>query len=251
MLKFFTSPWVIGITGGIISGIIVFFVTNIIVSKKENRLYTQKISPTNFEILQTIRPLIVNKGRFNNDIFDSITSSLSNKHNVATKDLYSVSELCNDVITDIIQTPFLTSEQKDEYTENLLSIKKGTQPEHDKTKIIYVYRSQKSSISSKYLSYAMAMTTFLFAMFFTLTRESSSLVLLASNNLFKFSALGISLISLPVSALLIILLTEKARRLNMRTRLDESGRLKKRSEHLEEELNNLNETRNKSTAAGE
>ncbi|MDD4302663.1 hypothetical protein [uncultured Sphaerochaeta sp.] len=206
------SPWFIGISGGIISGILVYFITNGIVSKKEKKLYKQKIGSVNFEILQTIRPIIINKERFNNDIFDSIISSLANKHAVATADIYSVNELCNDVITDIIQTPFLTSEQKDEYTANLLSIKTSNQPNSTKEKIIYIKRS---SISSKYLSLSMAMTTSLFAMvgIISVMMNRSEFCSLFSNDFLKIFSIGLILISVPIISLMSLSMIGRSKRL--------------------------------------
>lgn len=55
------NPWVTGIGGGIISSLIVFFVTKYLFSKKENREYLQKIKTANNEILYSIRPLVIEK----------------------------------------------------------------------------------------------------------------------------------------------------------------------------------------------
>lgn len=208
---FWVNPWFIGFTASLISGIIVFFITNFLVSKKEKKLYKQKIGPVNFEILQTIRPLIINQERFNNDIFDSIISSLANKHNVATKDLYSLDELCNDVITDIIQTPFLTAEQKDAYSSNLLAIKTGHHPKPDREKIIYINKEQRSAISSRSLSFALAVTTAVSTMIISIISlmDQTEFLNLLSSDIFKISSIGIPFIVIPIAAVLSISISEQ------------------------------------------
>ena len=47
MSDFWTNPWVTGIGGGIISSLIVFFVTKYFFNKKENKEYAQKVKLAN------------------------------------------------------------------------------------------------------------------------------------------------------------------------------------------------------------
>lgn len=51
MQNILNNAWVTGIGGGIISSLIVFFVTRYFFSKREKREYLQKIETANNEIL--------------------------------------------------------------------------------------------------------------------------------------------------------------------------------------------------------
>ena len=60
-MNILNNPWVIGIGGGVISSLIVFFVTQYISRKKGKREYLQKIKMANNDILYFIRPLIIER----------------------------------------------------------------------------------------------------------------------------------------------------------------------------------------------
>lgn len=50
------NAWVVGIGGGILSGLIVTVITRYLFSKKENSEYMQKVSSVNREIIYALRP---------------------------------------------------------------------------------------------------------------------------------------------------------------------------------------------------
>ncbi|WP_446319952.1 hypothetical protein [Vibrio vulnificus] len=55
-LDFLSNEWVVGIGGGILSGLIVALITRYIFSKKDNREYYQKLDMVNKEVLYALRP---------------------------------------------------------------------------------------------------------------------------------------------------------------------------------------------------
>ncbi len=52
----FILRWAIGIGGGILSGLIVAYISRLIFSKRDNREYAQKILQANNEVLYAVRP---------------------------------------------------------------------------------------------------------------------------------------------------------------------------------------------------
>jgi hypothetical protein len=147
----------------IISGVIVFLITNLILSKKENKLYNQRIIQANNEFVIIIKPIIIEKNKFNNDLFDSLKIAISKKYNIDKNDMYTINDLTSLIITDILQTPFLTGEQKENYCNEIIIVKNN---------IININRENKISekiiikntLSSKYISSILGIVTVLFSL---------------------------------------------------------------------------------------
>lgn len=62
MRDFLQNPWVCGIGGGIISGIIVFYITKWLMGKKDNSMYLRQIQSANTEVISILKPYIADNG---------------------------------------------------------------------------------------------------------------------------------------------------------------------------------------------
>lgn len=156
------NPWVIRVGGGLICGIIVYLVASLLVAKKERKYYLLKLNSANHEIIQTIRPMIAKDDLFDINLFNSIISSTANKYNVDKADLYNIQSLIDDIITDIMQSAFLTMEQKDLYCKNLMDLKvKSSKKANDPEKQVII----REGISGEFMSLLVALMTIMFTIF--------------------------------------------------------------------------------------
>jgi len=206
MTEILNNPWVTGIGGGIISSLIVFFVTRYAFSRKEKKEYNQKLETANNEILYAIRPLVIEKKIPSSDIFQSIILSTAKKYGTNPDDLYSEFSISNDLINEIMSNSFLSSDQKLELCELLNTMKKprGNSDKSKEIKIIYV--KDKDNISSKYNSILLAMVSF--ATVLTMTLFLTQKGVFDTSDLLKdkfsilFSATTIPLIAMTMLYLL-------------------------------------------------
>ena len=102
MLDFLQNQWVVGIGGGIISGIIVFFITKWLFQRKDNSKYLEQIANANLDIIRTLKPYIAEKGLPEKEIIDAIISSTARKYKVKNDELYSIRIICEELIREII-----------------------------------------------------------------------------------------------------------------------------------------------------
>lgn len=172
-MEFTNNPWVTGIGGGIISSLIVFFVTKYLFSKKENKEYLQKVKTANNEILYSIRPLVIEKRLPTTEIISAIQSSIAKKYGVKQNDLYNELSLYDDLVFEIMANSFLSSEQKLEFC-SLLNQLKSNKSEKENVKIVYIQDRNKES--SKYISMLLAISSFTMVLTTTLfiTKEMES-----------------------------------------------------------------------------
>ncbi len=200
-MEIITNPWVIGIGGGIISGLVVFLITNRIFSKKENREYQQKIEMANKELLYSIRPLIVGQNIPNQDLIDSIIYSTARKYSVKINDLYENEELAEDLTKEILDNPFLNSENKLKYCELTAKLKELDNEEITEQKREVIYVEKEKPITKEFFSITLAIMTTITVVIAVTTSSKLDFTLIESDSKFEWPIL-IALITLtPIIAL--------------------------------------------------
>ncbi|MEX6587139.1 hypothetical protein [Paraclostridium bifermentans] len=119
MEKFLENPWVVGIGGGIISGIIVFYISNWMMNKKDSNEYIRKIELANDEVINMLKPYIADVGLPNGKVLDSIISSVARKYKIEINKMFTVKIICEELIREIISNVYVSNDKKNEYTEQL------------------------------------------------------------------------------------------------------------------------------------
>lgn len=119
MLAFLQNSWVVGIGGGIVSGIIVYFITNWLYKRKDNSKYLEQISLANMDIIQDLKPYVAERGLPDKEIVDAIIVSTARKHKVKSNELYSIRIICEELIREIVENIYVSSEKKQEFSKQL------------------------------------------------------------------------------------------------------------------------------------
>ena len=212
--SFFSNSWTIGIIGGIISGIIVYFITDYIFSKKENKEYIQKLKIANNELLYNIRPLIVEENKPTIEILASIIKATARKYDVKVEDLYTQEDISDELIKEIIANPFLTSENKLQYSNLCLEVSalgktKITIDENQKVR----YLNRSKDVSKETLTLTLSLVTALTSTLFILIFKSDVLGEIKFDEIIGILPLiiFIPIISLTISKVLQKLKKEKER----------------------------------------
>lgn len=119
MFDFLQNSWVVGIGGGIISGIVVYIFTNWLYKRKDNSKYLEQINRANADIIHTLKPYVAEIGLPEKEIVDAIIVSTARKYNVKSDELYSIRIICEELIREIIENAYVSSEKKQEYSLQL------------------------------------------------------------------------------------------------------------------------------------
>lgn len=119
MLDFIQNPWVIGIVGGVICGIIVWLLTRCAISSKGNNEYIKKVYQANDEVFLSLKPYIADKGLPDQEIIEAMIASTARKYLLKASDMYTVQIFCEELIKDITSNVYFSWEEKKRYSNDL------------------------------------------------------------------------------------------------------------------------------------
>src|SRR6266851_3086470 len=153
-MQWLDNAWVVGTGTGVLSGIVVTWVAQWILSRKENRDYRKNVAEANREIVYTIRSGIPEEQIPSREIILALTNSTARRYSVSAADLYAPREIAEELIKEVMDSSFLPAGKKTEYGQLLLPI--GAEqpagvpyPEHVwQEREIYMAHRQETFLSS-------------------------------------------------------------------------------------------------------
>lgn len=205
MISFLQSPWVSGIGGGIISGIIVFYITKWIMGRKDNKEHQRQIQSANQDVITILKPYIADNGLPNKNIMSSIINSTARKYGVKAEEMYDPKVFCEELIREIVSNVYVSLEKKKEYTQQLIEYKAKLEPRQRFTPLGECPKTEKSksrynSVFSLTLSILTVLITFTSIVLFLNDFSSSNGY--SDNFLFIFIIVGTTSIIAIVSLII-------------------------------------------------
>jgi hypothetical protein len=122
-MEIFNNPWIVGIGGGILSGLIVAYISRLIFSRRDNREYAQKISQANHEVLYAVRPGISEAVIPTNGVLKSLIEATARKYSVDVSDMHDLNDVSSELIKEVMDSSFISAAAKQEFCEKLTAIK--------------------------------------------------------------------------------------------------------------------------------
>ncbi|TYS50100.1 hypothetical protein [Bacillus infantis] len=117
------NEWFVGITVGLISGFIIYFIQIFVARKLSKKEYNTRIGKANDEVVSLLKAVISEDEYPSIEIFESLVSSISRKNNVEISDLNSVSDILDDLIAEVFLTNFMPVDKKLSSAEKLTQLK--------------------------------------------------------------------------------------------------------------------------------
>lgn len=119
-IEFMQNAWVIGIAGGTISGIIVYYITVYVLDRKKKSDYRRNIAYANNAVLDVLRPYIANSGLPNKKELEAIINSISRQYGVKHDEMNSISTFYEDLVLEFIGNLYIPDDVKKKNIERLL-----------------------------------------------------------------------------------------------------------------------------------
>jgi hypothetical protein len=183
MKELLTNFWVVGIVGGILSGLSVAWITRIIFSKKDNKEYLRKVLQANKDVIFSVRATISDGDIPSREIISALISSNSIKYGIEVTNMFTIEQICDDLIKEVMDSSFISSKIKNEYCEKLITLKnqkvtdlKGIPEEDDfqnkNVRSALEYRQQLITNMAMILGIMAALMSFGFTVFLSLDNEA-------------------------------------------------------------------------------
>jgi hypothetical protein len=154
-MDWLNNPWIVGIGGGILSGIFVTIISRYFFSKRDNREYFQKVVSVNREVTYAIKPGISEGIIPSSDVVQSLIKSTARKYGVDIGDVYGVVEIAEDLIKEVMDSSFISANSKADYCNKLNELR---QPEHKYLPVESIEKA-KETIKATVSDYRERMTT--------------------------------------------------------------------------------------------
>lgn len=87
--------------------------------EKDNSMYLRQIQSANTEVISILKPYIADNGLPNEKIMLAIIASTARKYGVEINELYKIKVFCEELIKEIVENVYVSSEKKKEYTDQL------------------------------------------------------------------------------------------------------------------------------------
>lgn len=163
MLEIFSNQWVVGIGGGILSGLAVTFITSRLFSKRENREYVQNVAAANREIIYALRPGISEGHIPSEDVLTSLITATARKYRINRSDAFTPKQIAEELIKEILDSSFISTSIKNQYCDTLSHLVKEPAQEAGKVEdlrelrvIVADYRTRMTKTMSMMLGFVTA-----------------------------------------------------------------------------------------------
>ena len=168
-MEILNNPWFVGIGAGILSGLVVAYISRLIFSRRDSKEYAQKLSLANHEVLYAVRPGVSEGVIPTNIVLKSLISATARKYSVDEKDMHDLDDISSELIKEVMDSSFISASAKNDFCEKLTKIKEEAplieKAEFEKEFEMYTrYRKQMVSL----LSGTVAILTGLAAMLLSL-----------------------------------------------------------------------------------
>ena len=118
------NGWVTGIGGGIVSGLIVYFITSWIFSNQSKRELHRKVAIANQEVVLAVRQGVPENRVPTTAVLDALIKATARKHGLPAEELYGPSEVAQDLIKEVMDSSFISAETKETYCKQLAEMGK-------------------------------------------------------------------------------------------------------------------------------
>ena len=122
MSSWMNNPWVVGIVGGILSGLLVTFVTRKLLSRKDRGEHVQKLRTANREIVYALRPGISEGHVPDRRVVESLINATARRYAVDKSELHDPVEIGEELAKEIMDSSFISAKVKQEYFDQLKSL---------------------------------------------------------------------------------------------------------------------------------
>lgn len=132
LLDLLNNTWVAGIGTGILSGGLVTWVTNKLISKKDEKELARSIEIANREILYALRTEVSEEQVPALDVVEALINATARRHKLEARHLLKPKQIAEELIKEIMDSSFISSATKKAFCESLKALMPAEETELDR-----------------------------------------------------------------------------------------------------------------------
>ncbi|USK48878.1 hypothetical protein LIT38_20425 [Bacillus sp. CMF12] len=202
------NEWFVGISVGLISGLILFFIQLFVTSKIGKKEYYKRVTQANNEVLAILKSAISEEEYPSIQIFNGLISSIARKHNVKYSDLNSVPDILEDLIREVFETNFMSIDKKISSSNKLIELKLSYEELYKRTVSEFDLQERSYKQTSTFVASTTTLVTLIttISVMYTFLRTKIGGESLLGNN-FDDSLFLMTLISLITVCVVVVILS--------------------------------------------
>jgi hypothetical protein len=205
------NVWVVGIGTGILSGLVTYWLLNLIQVKKKDREYRQQMASANREVIYSIRAGIPENSLPTRAVIEALIHSTARRYEVQAVELYQPFEIVEELVKEVMDSSFVSSTKKVEYCAVLIPLGKDvpmldTVRPDSREAIILETRNEMLQEKIRKTSRIESLTTIMIGLITALATGAAATMSLLPNVEHFFRSLGkpaVLVIAVPFFALIL------------------------------------------------
>ncbi len=126
------NTWIAGIGTGLLSGFLVTWVTNKLISKQDEKELARSIGAANKEILYALRSEISEEQVPALEVVEALINSTARRHKLEARHILHPKQIAEELIKEIMDSSFISSTTKRQFCENLKALMPKQETELDR-----------------------------------------------------------------------------------------------------------------------
>ena len=114
-----SNPWLAGISAGVASGVIVAWISQMVLSRRDRGGTLEKAEAANREILEALRLALAEGQIPRRETLFALTRATARRHGLTASELYQPSELAEELTKDVMESHLLSAGRKSELCAQL------------------------------------------------------------------------------------------------------------------------------------
>lgn len=168
-MDWLNNPWISGVIIGIISGLIVYVLTDKFFGKQKQREHRKIIINANNNVLQNVKSFFIQKQILKREIIESMIQAVAIQNNLNREELFNIKDIGGLLVKEFMETSFLSVDNKKlicEEVYNTLFTEASEQQNVPKASSDIIIRRNESSLQ---ISLVMALSTAMMTLLYTVT----------------------------------------------------------------------------------
>lgn len=114
-MAWMNNGWLVGTVTGVLSGLLVWWITTVVLLRKRDREFQQQVRSANRDVVFAVRSGIAENALASLDVLQALINATARQYSLISTDLYGPEQVVEELIKEVMDSSFLAASKKQEY----------------------------------------------------------------------------------------------------------------------------------------